>query len=206
MKDTDANTQSWTKAPTTTREAVTEQYRHLASSYESKMVEIGFQTPRQMEGLSVLAFEDKHASILEVGCGTGLVMERLARIGFDNLHGLDLSPDMLAENAKKNVSRSLVEGDNMPFDDNSFDHAYCVAVLTHSDRPSDAIKEIVRVVRPGGFIIIGQRSDLTIKYNLIDFFVLGNYWKDVSLVQRLPYCTASEAYKGLTVDYFILQV
>lgn len=85
--------------------------------------------------------------VLDAGCGTGALWE------FD--HGvrlvmLDRSPAM---------SRT-VGGDvgRMPFRDAVFDGAVCNHVLYHLERPDDGLRELRRVVRPGGWVAVATNG------------------------------------------------
>lgn len=91
---------------------------------------------------------------LDVGCGTGLLLERIARAwpGL-RLAGVDLSPGMLAAARRRLGSRAaLVAGtaDRLPFPDDGFDLAVSTSALHHWHDPVAAIAEIRRVLRPGG--------------------------------------------------------
>jgi SAM-dependent methyltransferase len=100
--------------------------------------------------------------VLDVGCGTGVFLPRLAAaVGPSGaVVGLDHSTAFLGQ-AGERIERldlgrtvSLVTGDahHLPFDDASFDAAHTERVLMHLDDPDRAIRELVRVVRPGGRI------------------------------------------------------
>ena len=94
------------------------------------------------------------ASVLDVATGTGLVAERLLRRGFA-VTGLDQSPDMLAEARRRFGGRvALVEGsaEELPFADASFDHLTFTYLLRYVDDPAATMRELVRVVRPGGTV------------------------------------------------------
>jgi ubiquinone/menaquinone biosynthesis C-methylase UbiE len=90
--------------------------------------------------------------VLEVGCGTGLVLSRIQSFA-KHATGVDLSPGML-ERAK---SRGLkvVEGSAtaLPFDDQSFDVTCSFKVLAHVPDIERALAEMARVTRPGGHVI-----------------------------------------------------
>ncbi len=94
----------------------------------------------------------KGRDILECGCGTGLILERLAQFA-RRATGIDLSPGML-ELAR---SRGLdaVEGSvtSLPFDDGSFDVTCSFKVLAHVPDIGQALAEMARVTRPGGVIV-----------------------------------------------------
>ena len=90
--------------------------------------------------------------VLDVATGTGLVAEALLDRGF-RVTGLDQSPEMLARaRARLDGRATLVEGsaDALPFADASFDHLTFTYLLRYVDDPAAALRELARVVRPGG--------------------------------------------------------
>ena len=92
--------------------------------------------------------------VLDVATGTGLVAERLLLDGH-RVTGLDQSPEML-DVARKRFGDTveLVEGSagTLPFADASFDHLTVTYLLRYVDDPSAVLRELARVVRPGGTI------------------------------------------------------
>jgi ubiquinone/menaquinone biosynthesis C-methylase UbiE len=90
--------------------------------------------------------------VLEVGCGTGLLMDRFAKFA-QRVSGLDLSPGML-ELAKER-GHDVREGSAtaLPFSDASFDVACSFKVLAHVKEIELALTEMARVVRRGGHVI-----------------------------------------------------
>jgi SAM-dependent methyltransferase len=96
-------------------------------------------------------------SVLDVGCGTGVVAITAARLGA-NVCALDLSP-ALVEHAQKNASIAnvqvkLQEGDveSLPYPDHSFDAVLSQFGHMFAPRPHIAIQEMLRVLKPGGVI------------------------------------------------------
>ena len=92
--------------------------------------------------------------VLDVATGTGLVAEALLARGF-RVTGLDQSPGMLARARRRFGSRlELVEAsaDELPFPDASFDHLTFTYLLRYVDDPGATLKELARVVRPGGIL------------------------------------------------------
>ena len=93
--------------------------------------------------------------MLDVGCGTGRLGERLAAAG-GRVVGLDLEPSMLAVAAAR-MAFPLVEGDahRLPLRSGSVDAAIALAVLEFVADPPSVVAEMWRVTRDGGRIVIG---------------------------------------------------
>ena len=101
------------------------------------------------------------ANILDAGAGTGLVGQRLAAAGYANLHGIDLSPGMLAVARGKSVYRELRRmtlGTPLAFPDDAFDAVVAVGVFTTGHAPAHAFDELVRITKPGGVIVFSLRT------------------------------------------------
>lgn len=94
----------------------------------------------------------KGLDVLECGCGTGLLLERIA--GFArSATGIDLSPGMLelARSRGLNVHEGSIT--DLPFADASFDVTCSFKVLAHIPDIGKALAEMTRVTRPGGVIL-----------------------------------------------------
>ncbi len=90
--------------------------------------------------------------VLEVGCGTGLLLRRIA--GFSrSARGVDLSPGMLEKARARGLDVTLGSATDLPFPDASFDVACAFKVLPHVREMERAVAEMARVVRPGGTIV-----------------------------------------------------
>ncbi|MSP25143.1 MAG: class I SAM-dependent methyltransferase, partial [Myxococcales bacterium] len=90
--------------------------------------------------------------VLEVGCGTGLLLERIA--GFARTaRGVDLSPGMLTRARDRGLD--VLEGNatTLPFPDETFDVACSFKVLAHVQEIRAALAEMARVTRPAGVIV-----------------------------------------------------
>src|ERR1043166_4444505 len=96
-------------------------------------------------------------SVLDVGCGTGVVAITAARIGA-HVRGVDLTPELLErarENARiANVEIDFREGDAeaLPFDDVTFDIVLSQFGHMFAPRPDVAMTEMLRVLKSGGTI------------------------------------------------------
>jgi ubiquinone/menaquinone biosynthesis C-methylase UbiE len=102
------------------------------------------------------------ARLLDVGCGTGALAAELAAGGYEAT-GLDPSEGMLrvlGERAPR-VSAIRASATAMPFDDGEFDLSVSVATMHHIADPDSvrrALAEMVRVVRPGGKVIVWDHN------------------------------------------------
>jgi demethylmenaquinone methyltransferase/2-methoxy-6-polyprenyl-1,4-benzoquinol methylase len=93
--------------------------------------------------------------VLDVATGTGAVAAELVRQKGCSVVGLDQSPDMLAEARRRlNGQVELVEGNasDLPFADGEFDALTFTYLLRYVDDPPETLRELARVVRPGGTI------------------------------------------------------
>ena len=92
------------------------------------------------------------ASVLEAGCGTGLILKEVAPLARRAV-GLDLSTGMLHKARARGLD--VVHGSvtDLPFADGEFDLAYSFKVLAHVERIERAMAELARVVKPGGHVI-----------------------------------------------------
>src|SRR5512132_814535 len=87
--------------------------------------------------------------ILDVGCGTGANLEMLSEFG--EAEGVDVSPEALSFCQARGLEKvKLGAAEALPYDDNSFDLATGLDVVEHLDDDLAGLKEMRRVLRPGG--------------------------------------------------------
>ena len=119
---------------------------------------------------------------LDVGCGTGMLAERLSREGFE-VTGVDPFRGMLRYLASRapQVAAVHAHGQRLPFANNTFDLTYCVAVMHHVADPADVratLIEMVRVTRPDGYVLVWDHNPR------------NPYWP--ILMRRVPQDTGAE--------------
>lgn len=92
---------------------------------------------------------------LDVACGTGRHASWLCAAGHTTM-GIDATPEMLdiAEKRVPDAKFRLGDFNRLPVEDNTFDFAICALALAHAQDPTVGIREIARVVRPGGRIVL----------------------------------------------------
>jgi SAM-dependent methyltransferase len=97
--------------------------------------------------------------VLDVGCGNGYVLAQYARYGAE-VFGIDLTETAVELSRRRfelgglKGKFSLTDGDSIPYPDASFDIVCSMGVLHHIADPRPMIREIMRVLRPGGQIIL----------------------------------------------------
>ena len=132
--------------------ANTPYYDHFSRHYESRR-RLGYHALLDdLEASIVLGYARSNSALLEVGCGTGLIMERL-KDRVQSVVGLDASERMLEKARAKalDVRQGLAE--SLPFPDRSFDVVYSFKVLAHVEQIHQALDEMARVTKKGGFVI-----------------------------------------------------
>jgi ubiquinone/menaquinone biosynthesis C-methylase UbiE len=115
----------------------------------------------QQRILQSLCAEWNGRRIVEVGPGTARfsipLLKKNNRMTLVDLSGgmlatakANIEAAGLAERVEAYVERSIYE---LPFDDDSFDHAISLNVFNHLERPGDALKQLARVIRPGSTLL-----------------------------------------------------
>lgn len=126
-------------------------------AYFKHEVEKGREYIRRFEPFQV---DWKSSRILDFGCGAGGMSRFLGGL-FREVEGFDIQADKIAEGNQflvkqgvTNVTLHTYDGANIPRPDSSFDFAFCVDVLEHVSSPLESLKEIRRILKPGGRIYL----------------------------------------------------
>lgn len=91
--------------------------------------------------------------ILDLGCGTGAVLQELAQ--FSEPIGLDMSPLALDFSRSRNLSRLIVgRGERVPIRTGSLDAVVALDVFEHIEEHAAAFAEAARILRPGGVLVL----------------------------------------------------
>ena len=141
---------NWTVASEDS-ETLRERYNAWAEDYDHDIGEVEDYLAPEITVVEVAAHVGPDARILDAGCGTGLVGEKLWDTGYRQIEGLDFSAGMLAKAASKSIYTGLHEADlNKPLDlaDESFDAVVMVGTTLHVT--GGCFAEFARVLKPGG--------------------------------------------------------
>jgi len=96
---------------------------------------------------------DRRPRILDVGCGTGANLLMLAEYG--DAEGVDISEDALAFCRERGLDKvRLGAGEQLPYDDGTFDLVTALDVVEHMDDDLAGLREMRRVLRPGGRVLL----------------------------------------------------
>ncbi|MBM4358261.1 MAG: methyltransferase domain-containing protein [Deltaproteobacteria bacterium] len=90
--------------------------------------------------------------VLEVGCGTGLLLERIASFA-RRAEGIDLSPGMLEQARSRGLEVHEASATALPYPDHTFDVTCSFKVLAHISDIRRALYEMTRVTRSGGVVV-----------------------------------------------------
>jgi len=124
-----------------------------------------------MELITGMVHRGGVSTVLDTGCGTGELAAMLERRGY-SVTALDLGLASIrrASHAFRDagVPVPFVQGDlyRLPFRDGCYDTVVMSEVLEHIERPSDALAEAARVIRPGGYLIVSTPYRERLRYTL----------------------------------------
>ncbi|CAA9377924.1 class I SAM-dependent methyltransferase [uncultured Nocardioides sp.] len=99
------------------------------------------------------------ADVLEVGCGTGAMAERIAALPGVRLVAVDFTPRFVELTAGRGIDARQADIQYLPFGDGSFDVVYAGWMLYHVPDLDRGLAEIRRVLRPGGTLVAVTNGD-----------------------------------------------
>ena len=144
-----------------------------AGSYESGVTS-RWRDPVQRESLEALQLgaEDR---LLDVGCGTGAASRSAAPVAA-SVVGIDLSPEMIRQarelaSGLANVHFEIADSEHLPFDDGAFTAVVCSNSFHHYPDPGRAVREMTRVLAPGGRLVLGDACSDRTAARIADVFL-----------------------------------
>lgn len=139
-------------------------YANWASEYDQQMVDnLKYIAPNILAQYLIHHVADTEAKILDIGCGTGLAVLAMHKAGYRDLHGIDLSEEMLSIANNRGLytqTYCMNACDPFPFKDKLFDGVICSGTFTHGHVGPEPLVEIARVLKPSGLLACAVHQDL----------------------------------------------
>ena len=183
-------------------------YKSWANKYEDDVINLAGYVGHLITSDLLLSYlRNNQAKILDAGCGTGLVGEILIKNSFQNLVGVDFSQEMLNIAKQKNVYQSLDLIDltkKLDYEDNLFDAVICAGTFTCGHVGPDALREMVRITKQGGYICFTVRKQ---EWEASPYRQIINDLEDSQSWQKLEHTTKDYNLKeGVSCQLCLYQV
>ena len=163
-------------------------YKNWAKKYEDDVINLAGYVGHLITSELLLSYlRNTQTKILDAGCGTGLVGEILNKNSFQNLIGVDFSQEMLNIAKQKNVYQSLDLVDltkKLDYEDNMFDAVICAGTFTCGHVGPDALREMVRITKQGGYICFTVRKQ---EWEALPYMQIINDLEDSQSWQKLEH-------------------
>jgi predicted TPR repeat methyltransferase len=200
----------WLLKGTTDPGEVADRYDEWAESYDDDLVSWSYQAPGVVAE-SVVTRQPDARSVLDVGCGTGLVGKALrARGCAASIVGLDISEASLRIAQQTGAYDRLERADlQQPLDveDDGVDALVCAGVMTYLPDVEAVWREFARVVRPGGLVVTTQREDLWGPrrcQEVIDRLAMQGVWTPLDISGPDPYLPQAAGDMAALGCYYVL--
>ncbi len=163
------------KATNTTELA--EVYNQWSDTYEDETGSWGWAPPIVTVSTLMEFVEPENCMVLDAGCGTGSIGALLQMMGFNNIHGIDISDGMLEKARSKTLYGFDTYGtlekmdlnQKLPIESDRYDVVTCGGSISAGAHVQyKAIYELIRVTKPGG---------------ILSFTVREIYWHEIDFLQ-----------------------
>ncbi len=138
-----------------TQDATNTLYDQWAASYDSEVRDNGYATPGRCAKALFECLPDPQAPVLDYGCGTGLSGLALKLAGYNQIDGLDPSPEMLDGARGKNIYQNLTLLDlsnKTPIQRGSYQAIAAIGVIGTGAAPVETLDLLLDALDPGGLL------------------------------------------------------
>lgn len=150
--------------------AVAQSFDNAAAQYDTHAL---LQQQVLARIAELLPHPEAGQTILDAGCGTGYLTQFFPADIY-TLHGVDIAPAMVAASRAKGIHAQQADVTSLPYDSNSFDNVVSSLCLQWVEPAECATKEMVRVLKPGGYGVLAIMSDQTLSQLRDSFATLDN--------------------------------
>ncbi len=184
-------------------------YDGWSEDYEQHMQGVGYAHPAIVASMLARLLPATDEPVLDAGTGTGILGEILTAVGYSNLSGFDASDGMLEHAKTKNIYQDLQKcflGEPLNYENNYFSACAASGVFTQGHAPLEGLNELIRITRPGGYIIFTiSRTYLGETFeNFNNTLIAAGNWKQVDSSGH--YDSAPLAKETLTSQAFAFTV
>ncbi|XP_070543399.1 uncharacterized protein [Ptychodera flava] len=141
-----------------------EKFDEWSKTYDQDIEKWNYNGPKRVAESMSKIIPDKSATILDLGCCTGLVGEELSKVGFHNVDGVDISDECIKLAKGKNIYRNILNEDLSPDKTLSFGTgSYDAVILVGAGMFLDihGMKEWLRITKTDGYTVIGVMESET---------------------------------------------
>ncbi len=183
-------------------------YKNWSKDYESDVINLaGYVGHLITSDLLLNYLRNTESIVLDAGCGTGLVGEILYKNNFRNIDGVDFSQEMLDIANQKKIYQSLKLVDltkKLDYENDSFDAIICAGTFTCGHVGPEALREMVRITKQGGFICFTVRKQ---EWEASPYMQIINDLEDTQSWQKLEHTTKEYNVKeGVSCQLCLYQV
>ncbi len=146
---------------------VTQMFDTISKEYDgfNRVITFGIDVKWRKKVVSIVK-NSKPEAVLDIATGTGDLIISMAESGAKKLTGLDISAGMLEvgkekirqKNLSDRIDMMIGDSENLPFEDNSYDAITVAFGVRNFDHLEKGLKEINRVLKPGGKFVVLETS------------------------------------------------
>ena len=164
-------------------------YEAWAETYDQELSENNYAQPQRCATALADHVDKRDMRILDIGCGTGLSGVALKNQGFSNIEGCDFSSLMIERAKDTNVYQRLFKADinkKLDIETETYDAAVAVGVLSFAHVRTDALREMLRIIKTGGLLVIGLNE---------------KYWSHDKVGEKLEKLSQEQVLEVLSQEY-----
>jgi len=141
-------------------------YDEWSDKYEEDLVLVGNYSGHIKCAEAFMSLNlNRSVNILDLACGTGLLGGEITKNGYVNIDGLDASMQMLGQAKKKGIFKEYIYAaldglGSLPLSDDLYDIVLCSNGFAPGQIYPEAVEEILRILKPGGYLIFTIRDGL----------------------------------------------